>query len=180
MKKKSEVLSHFQKLKGRVEKETGRHIRCLRSDEGKEYFSDEFNSYLRSKGIRREFSCRHTPQQNGVAKRKNRQIIEVARAMMHEKHMPNFFWAEAASTTVYLMNWCTTDGVQELTPYEILVGRKPILSHLKVFGSIAHIRTNTNREKPDAMSEKCILIGYLSAKKAYKCYNPSTQVVWVS
>ena len=93
MKKKSEVLSHFQKLKGRVEKETGRHIRCLRSDEGKEYFFDEFTSYLQGEGIRREFSCRHTPQQKGVAERKNRPIIEVARAMIREKHMPNFYWA---------------------------------------------------------------------------------------
>ena len=72
MKKKSEVLSHFQKLKGQVEKETGRHIRCLPSDGGKEYFSDEFNSYLQGKGIRRELSCRYTPQQNGVAERKKR------------------------------------------------------------------------------------------------------------
>ena len=71
MKKKSEVLSHFQRLKGQVEKETGRHIRCLRSDEGKEYFFDEFNSYLQGEGIGREFSSRHTPQQNGVAERKN-------------------------------------------------------------------------------------------------------------
>ena len=79
---------------------------------------------------------------------------------MREKHMPNFYWANAASTTVYLMNRCTTNGVHELTPYEILVGRKPILSHLKVFGSIANVRIpNENREKPDAKSEECILIG---------------------
>ena len=181
MKKKSEVLSHFQRLKSQVEKETGRHIRCLRSDGGKEYFSDEFTSYLQGEGIRREFSCRHTPQQNGVAERKNRQILEVARAMMREKHMPNFYWAEAASTAVYLMNRCTTNSVHELTPYEIFVGRKPILSHLKVFGSIANVRIpNESREKPDAKSEECILIGYLSAKKAYKCFNPSTRAVRIS
>ena len=133
------------------------------------------NSTPTSEGIRREFSCRHSPQQNGVAERKNRQILEVARAMMREKHMLNFYWAEAAYTTVYLMNRCTTNGVHELTPYEIFVGRKPILSHLKVFGSIAHLCIpNANREKPDTMSEKCILIGYSSAKKAYKCFNPST------
>ena len=57
MKKKSEVLSHFHKLKNRVEKETGQHTRCLRSDGGKEYFSDEFISYLQGEGIQREFSC---------------------------------------------------------------------------------------------------------------------------
>ena len=124
----------------------------------------------------REFSCRHTPQQNGVAERKNQQILDVACTMIHEKHMPNFYWAEAASTAVYLMNRCTTNGVHELTPYEILVGRTPILSHLKVFGSIANVYIqNENREKPDAKSDECILIGYSSTKKAYKCFNPSTR-----
>ena len=58
MKKKSEVLSHFQKLKGQVEKEIGQHIRCLRSDGGKEYFFDVFTSYLQGEGIWRELSCR--------------------------------------------------------------------------------------------------------------------------
>ena len=155
MKKKSEVLSHFQKLKGQVEKETGRHIRCLRLDGRKEYFSNEFNSYLQGEGIWRDISCPHTTQQNGVTERKNRQIIEVTRAMMCEKHMSDLYWAEAASTTVYLMNRCTTNGVHEFTPYEIVAGRKPILSHLKVFGSIANVRIpNANREKPDAKSEK--------------------------
>ena len=129
MKKKSEVLSHFQKLKSQVEKETDRHIQCLRSDGGKEYFADEFTSYLQGEGIQREFSCRHTPQQNGFTERKNRQILEVARTVMHEKHKLNFYWAEVVSTTVYLMNQWTTNGVHELTQYDIFVGSKPILSH---------------------------------------------------
>ena len=101
--------------------------------------------------------------------------------MLHEKRMPNFYWAEAASTVVYLMNRCTTNGVHELTPYKIFVGRKSILTHLKMFGSIANVRIpNEKREKFDAKSEKCILIGYSSKKKAYKCYNHSTQAVRVS
>ena len=90
-------------------------------------------------GIQREFSCRHTPQQNGVAERKNRHVLEATHAMMHAKHMPNY-WTKAASTTVYLINRCTTNGVHELTLYEILVGRKSFLSHLKVFRSIANVR----------------------------------------
>ena len=86
--------------------------------------------------------------------------------MMHEKHVSDLYWAEAASTTIYLMNRCTTNGVHELTPYEIFVGRKPILSHLKVFGRIANVRIpNKDREKPDAKSEECILVGYSSVKK---------------
>ena len=101
--------------------------------------------------------------------------------MLHENHMLNFYWAEAASTAFYLMNRCTTNGVHELTPYEILIGRKSILLHLKVFGSIANVRIpNKNKEKFDAKSEKCILIGYTFEKKAYKCFHPSTQAVRVS
>ena len=101
--------------------------------------------------------------------------------MMHEKHMPNFYWAEATSKGVYLMNWWTTNGVHELTPYELLVGRKPILSYLKVFRSISYVCIpNKKRQKPDAKSEECILVGYLSEKKAYKCYNPLSRVVGVS
>ena len=100
--------------------------------------------------------------------------------MMHEKHMPNFYWAEAASTVIYLMYRCTSNGVHEQTPYEILVGRNPILSHFKVFKTIANVRIpNKKREKFDAKSEKCILIGYSSKQKAFKCFNPSTRAVWV-
>ena len=79
------------------------------------------------------------------------------------------------------MNRCTSNGVHELTPYEIFVGRKSILSHLKVFGIIVNVRIpNENREKFDAKSEKCILIGNSSAKKAYKCFNPLTWAVRIS
>ena len=101
--------------------------------------------------------------------------------MMHEKHMLNFYWAEVASTTIYLMNQCTTNGVHELTPYEILVGRKPIMSHLKVFLSIPNVRIpNEKQQKLDTKSKKCVLVGYSPKKKAYKCLNPLTQSVWVS
>ena len=102
MRKKSEVFGHFQRFKAEVKKTTGRHVRCLRSNEGKEYFSDEFTAYLHKEGIRREFSCRHTPQQNSILERKNWHIIEVARAMMNEKNLPKWYWAEAVNTTVYL------------------------------------------------------------------------------
>ena len=68
-----------------------------------------------------------------------------------------------------------------LTPYEIFVGTTPILSHLKVFGSIVYVHIpNEKRQKLDAKSEKCILVGYSSKKKAYKCFNPSTRAVRVS
>ena len=91
------------------------------------------------------------------------------------------YWAKAASTVIYLRNRCATNGMHELTPYEIVVGRKPILSHLNVFGSIKNERIpNKKREKFNTKLEKCILVGYSSKQKAYKCFNPSTRVVRVS
>ena len=91
----SEVFNCFRDIKGFVETETGRKIKCLRSDGSKEYFSSQFNGYLQQMGIQCEFSCRYTPEQNGVAERKNRSVVEEAREMLEEKSLPKFYWAEA-------------------------------------------------------------------------------------
>ena len=88
---------------------------------------------------------------------------------------------EAANTAVYLMNRCTTSGVHDLTPYEKFYGKKPDLSHVRIFGSIAYVHIpDEKRQKLDPKSEKCILIGYSLEQKGYKCYNPSTRKVRVS
>ena len=84
MKEKSEVFTHFQSFKVLVEKQTGLQVKCIRSDGGGEYFSNKFSDFLQKIGIHRNFTCRYTPQQNGVAERKNRHIAEVARALMAE------------------------------------------------------------------------------------------------
>ena len=177
--KKSEVFACFLKVKSLAERETGRKIKCLRSDGGKEYFSDQFTSYLQKEGIRREFSCRYTPEQNGVAERKNRTIEEAARAMLEEKHMPKFYWAEAVKTAVYLQNQTSANG--GVSPHELYFGKKPNLAHLRIFGSIAYVHVpKEKRRKLDAKAEKCILVGYSDEQKGYKCYNPRTKEVRVS
>ncbi|MCO5567487.1 hypothetical protein L7F22_021180 [Adiantum nelumboides] len=88
MKEKSEVFTHFQNFKAMVKKQTRNFVQCLRSDGGGEYFSNDFGNFLKKHGIQRQFSCRYTLQQNGVAKCKNKHIAEVARALMSEKNMP--------------------------------------------------------------------------------------------
>jgi hypothetical protein len=82
-----------------------------------------------------EFSCRYTPEQNGVAERKNGSIIEAARAMLEEKSMPEFYWAEAVRTAVYIQNWIG----DKVSAYKRYFGTKPNLRHLRVFGSIAYV-----------------------------------------
>ncbi|MCO5570768.1 hypothetical protein L7F22_045195 [Adiantum nelumboides] len=101
MKEKSEVFTHFQNFKAMVEKQIGNFVQCLRSDGGGEYFSNEFNNFLKEHGIQTQFSCRYTPQQNGFAERKKRHIAEVACALMSEKNMPPCYWVEAAYCYLY-------------------------------------------------------------------------------
>ena len=78
MKKMSEVFVHFQNFRVLVEKQTNMQVKCIRFDGGGEYFSNEFSDYLQKHGIPRQFTCRYTPQQNGVVERKIRHIAEVA------------------------------------------------------------------------------------------------------
>ena len=161
MKKKSEVFGHFKAFKAMVEKETGLQIKCLRSDGGGEYLSNEFARFLQEHGIKQQYSCIHTPQQNGLAERKNRHIGEVSRAMLNEKDLPDFYWAEAVATTVYIMNRTPTVAIHGMTPEERYTGRKPDISHLKIFGCIAYVHVPDElRSKLDPKAKKCIFIGY--------------------
>ena len=140
-----------------------------------------FSDYLRKNGIHRQFSCRYTPQQNGVAERKNRHIAEIARALMTEKSMPHVYWAEAVSTAVYIMNKTPTAAIHDVTPEQRFTGIKPDLSHLKVFGCIAYVHIPDElRTKLDPKAEKCVFIGYSLEQKGYRCYNPSTRNLHVN
>ena len=89
--------------------------------------------------MKRQFTCRYTPQQNGVAERKNRHITEVARALMSEKDMPKYYWVEAVHTVVYILNRTPTAGIHDMTLEERFIGIKSDVSHLKVFGCIAYV-----------------------------------------
>ena len=137
MKAKSEVFQHFKHFKAIVEKETRMYIKCLRLDGGGEYFPNEFSRFLDDQGIKRQFTCRYTPQQNGVVERKNRHIVEVARALMNEKEMSEYYWTKVVHTAVYIMNRTPTATIHGMTPEEMFIGKKPDLSHLKVFGCLS-------------------------------------------
>ena len=95
-------MQRFQEFKALMENQTGRKIRVLRSDNGGVYTSKEFDGFCRQEGIRRQLTVSYTPEQNGVAERKNRSIVGAARAMLHDQSLPFYLRAEACSTAVYL------------------------------------------------------------------------------
>ncbi len=121
----------------------------------------KFSEYLKEHEIQRKYSCNYSPQQNGVAKRKNRHIVEIARAMLNEKNLPNYFWAEVVVTTIYIMNRTPTIVVHGMTPEEKFIGKKLDVSHLIVFGCIAYVHVpDEKRSKLGPKADKCIFIGY--------------------
>jgi hypothetical protein len=177
---KSETFEQFQKFKALVENQSGCHIKVLRTDRGGEFTSSEFNLFCEENGIRRELTTPHTPEQNGVAERKNRTIVEMARSMLQARGLSNQFWAEAVATSVYLLNLSPTKAVLNKTPYEAWYGRRPNVSHLRVFGCVAYALVNSQaRQKLDEKSEKCIFIGYCTQSKAYRLYNPLNDKVLI-
>jgi hypothetical protein len=132
-------------------------------------------------GIQRQFTCKYILQQNGVAERKNKHIVEVACTLMADKSMPHHYWAKAVATAVYIMNRTPTTTVHGMTPEEKYSGRKPDLSHLKVFRCIAYVHVLDDlRIKLDSKAEKCVFIGYSLEQKWYICYNPVTREMKVS
>ncbi|KAJ7976200.1 Retrovirus-related Pol polyprotein from transposon TNT 1-94 [Quillaja saponaria] len=181
LKKKSKAFEVFKNFKALVEKESGHVIKSLRSDRGGKFTSNEFNIFCETQGIHRPLTVPRTPQQNGVAKRKNRTILNMARCLLKSKNMPKEFWAEAVSCVVYLSNRCPTKGVENQTPQEAWSGKKPNVSHLRIFGSIAYAHVpDQERSKLDDRSVKYVFIGYDSNSKWYKLYNPRNGKIIVS
>lgn len=138
MKHKSEVLKYFKEFEMRVTNECGHSINTLRPDNGGEYLSNEYHDLLKSKGIRHELTIPHSPQQNGVAERMNRTLLEAARSLMAHADLPKSYWGEAVSTAVYIHNRTPLTALQNSkTPYEMWYKRKPDISNLRVFGCVA-------------------------------------------
>lgn len=102
LKKKSEVADKFKEYKNMVEKETERTIKTVRSDNGTEYINHHLEDFLKQEGIKHELTVEYTPQQNGVAERKNRTLVEMARCMMIQSGLPASFWAEAVLTANHI------------------------------------------------------------------------------
>ena len=122
MQKKDQTFSKFCEFKALVEKELGKQVKPLRSDNGGEYISNEFKYFYRKEGIRRELIMPHNPQQNGVVGRKNKNIVGVAHAMLNDQGLPMHLWAEACNIEVYVQNRCPHRVLGMSTPEEDFTG----------------------------------------------------------
>lgn len=180
LKQKSEALTRFKEFKSMVENQRGETIKILHTDNGLEYCSKEFENYLKQYGIIHQKTNSYTPEQNGVCERANRTVVEKGKCLLYDAKLGKRFWAEAASTAVYLKNRSIVSGVPK-TPYELWHGSKPNLSHIRLFGSkvMVHI-PKEKRQKWDKKATQHILVGYGEDVKGYRLFNPTKNTIITS
>ncbi|KAK8923585.1 hypothetical protein KSP39_PZI019845 [Platanthera zijinensis] len=156
-------------------------IKTFRSDNAREYTSHEFANLCADFGIVHPTSCPYTPQQNGVAERKNRHLLDVARSLMLHMHVPKEYWNFAVSTACFLINRPSL-VLQNATPFSLLFPSAPAFPLTpRVFGCTCFVHTlGPTIDKMDPRAVKHIFVGYSRTQKGYVCYSTATQKVSVS
>jgi hypothetical protein len=172
LKSKDETFGTFRQFKAKIESEIRNKIRILRIDRGGKYMSHDFLNYCKQNGINRELSQAKTPQQNGVAKKRNQTILDRARSLAVESKLPSYLWTEAVNTTNYIVNISPTSANSGMTPQEKYSSKVPTVNHLKVFGSIAFVHIpKTSKNKMETKTMKCLFLGYDNDLKTYRLYD---------
>lgn len=178
---KSAVVEAFRDFKAKVENQTGRRIRRLRSDNGTEFVNRDMKEICAKAGIIHETSVAYTPQQNGTAERMNRTLVERARCMLSDGGFDKWLWAEAVHHASYLINRSVNRSNNGRTPEEIWSNKRPDLSTLKMFGNPAMIQVpKVNREKWDPKANGMQFVGYADTQKAFRFFDPSTKKIIIS
>uniref|UniRef100_A0A2N9G795 CCHC-type domain-containing protein n=1 Tax=Fagus sylvatica TaxID=28930 RepID=A0A2N9G795_FAGSY len=181
LKNKSEAFAKFKIWKAEVENQTGRKIKCLRTDNGTEYRDGDFLKFCEEHGIKRHFTIRKTPQQNGVAERLNRTITETARCLRLNAELPKIFWAEAVDMACYIINRSPRVALDGKVAEEVWTGQEVDYSFMRIFGCPAYVHiSGEDRSKLDPKSKKCIFLGFKKGVKGYKLWDPVAQKVVIS
>ncbi|UYV81710.1 hypothetical protein LAZ67_20002072 [Cordylochernes scorpioides] len=172
---KSDTLEIFKEFLESTENLLNKRAKCIRSDNGLEFVNQEFENYLKNKGIIHQKTTIYTPPQNGIAERANRSIINGTRTLLVESELPTKFWAEAMHNFVYTKNRTPNKHNLKITPEELFTGKKPTVAHLRTFGCIAEFWIpKEKRAKFDMITHSGIFMGYSSNRKAYRIFNPNT------
>ncbi|KAJ9539426.1 hypothetical protein OSB04_032159 [Centaurea solstitialis] len=174
------LLDRFTVFYAMIQTQFQKNIQIFRSDNGGEFVNTHMKQFFQSKGIIHQTTCPHTPEQNGVAERKNRILLEMTRALLIESQVPQVYWPEALATATYLLNRLPTKILKLKTPLETLeeyTKIPPVLTlEPNVFGCTTFVHIpKSHRNKLDPCAEKCVFVGYGVNRKGYRCYNPETR-----
>jgi len=165
LKSKAEVQSKVEHFINFVKTQFEIKVKSIRSDNGPEFF---LKSFLASNGILHQTSWVETPQQNGRVERKHQHILNVARALMFQSHLPTYFWSYVIKHVVYLINRVPSPIIGNKTPFELLFKKPPDFTMLKVFGCLCYASTHvSHRHKFDPRAKRGIFLGYQTGIKGY-------------
>lgn len=153
----------------------------LWADHGGEFLSKEFTQFCENEGIERHLTAPYTPQQNGVVECCNPNMMAMARSLLKSMYVPAKFYGEVVRHTVYLLNRLPTKALGECTPFEAWTGRKPHLTHLRVFSCVAYVKNTTpHLKKLDDRSTLMVYLGVEEGCKTHRLFNPSHGKLQVS
>ena len=176
---KTSVSRHLKEFLALVHTQFSKKVKTIRSDNGTEFVC--LSRYFQENGIQHETSCVYTPQQNGRVERKHRHILNIARALRFQAHLPIEYWGECVKTAVYLMNRTPSQLLNGKTPFEKLYGRTPSFNHLKVFGCLAYAHNINHRgDKFAPRSRRCVFLGYPTGKKGWLLLDLDKQSTFIS
>lgn len=173
---KDDVVGTFKTWITEAERQTSERLKTFRTDNGLEYA--KLKSYFRDKGVRHETSCAYTPQQNGVAERVNRTLVEMGRSCLSDGNHDLSLWAEAVCFAAYVRNRVINKANEKQTPFELWTGTKPDLSNLRIFGSTGYVlEKRQGKHKFSEKSQEMILVGYGDRCKGYRMLDLKTRKV---
>jgi len=153
----------------------------LRSNNGEEYTSKNFDAFCMEAGIKRELTVLYNPPWDGVAGRENRSIIKTTKAMIHDLDLSMCFWADACNTTVYILNRCLHEILKEKASKVAFISEKLEVSHFHIFGCLVHIHVpKEKRTKHECLCIKGIFVQYSEPSKAYRSYIPTQRKTMLS
>nr|GEV28283.1 hypothetical protein [Tanacetum cinerariifolium] len=176
--KKDETCGILKEFIVRIENQLNHKVKITRCDNGTEFKNSGMNQLCRIKEIKREFNNPRTSQQNEVAKRKNKTLIEAARTVLTDSLLPIPFWAETVNTACYVQNMVLVTKPHNKTPFELLIGRAPIISFMRLFGCpVTILNTLDHLGKIDGKANEGFLVGYFINRKAFRVYNSITKKV---
>jgi len=178
---KSQTKDCIQEFINFMETQTGNTVKSFRSDNGTEFLNQDLSSYFKTKGIRHETTAPYCPESNGRAEREMRTIKDTARAMLTGYKLPEFLWAEAVATAVYILNRVLNKMSPNKTAFEIIFNRKPNLKHLHVFGCKAFAQVPKEKRKVwDPKAKLYAFVGYDGDSQKFRLYDPTNRIIVVA
>jgi len=177
LKQKSEVVKVLENFVIFVQTQFETIIKIIRSDNGIEFFMTNF---FVSKGIIHQTTCVNTPQQNSIVERKHDHLLDVARVLMIQSHLPKIFWSYFVIHVAHIINMLPTPVLNYSSPHEMFFQTDADFNGLKVFGSLCYASTlSTNRRKFDQRASKCVFIGFPRETKGYILLNIQSREIFV-